>query len=279
MHVGFAGYFSKKVYEDQALSSQLASLFLDDRWPWPLTSVIFGQRAGFSKRGRRQKLSGKEAKTKLISGMRDPEGRDASLDHRASAEENHARLNIETGQLLVNRRAANPTKITGQVKGIDLPKEANLLSWVELMHQIMSCLDIANGVLTVWPTEYMVDADTIFVNIMLDTPKSVHNLGVQSQYQIQNSHVKYWRPELGDKYIRHPRWGNYLRRAHLELVGGLSRIRDIVPLAKVLELGGQGDLVYLQCTEHPAGALTQEGEQVRQALEVLLAPIVAPPPP
>ena len=147
------------------------------------------------------------------------------------------------------------------------------------MHEIMLNLQISNGVITAWPTEHMVDSDTSFVNVLLDTPANVYNLGIREHYQLQNARVKYWRPELGDKYIRHPRWGTYLRRAHLDRVGGLERIRGEVPLAKILELGGAGDLVYLQCTEHPAGALTPEGEQIRQKLEEVLEPIVAPPRP
>ena len=63
------------------------------------------------------------------------------------------------------------------------------------------------------------------------------------------------------QYIRHPRWGTYLRREHLDRVGGLARVRDAAPLAKVLELGGAGDLVYLQCTVSAAPA--PHGEAAR----------------
>lgn len=279
MYLGIAAYYSKKICDDPVLTKQVATLLQDARWPWPFTSVVFGQRAGWNKHKRRQKLASKGGLEILVTGMADPEGRDLTLDHRANSEENHCRLNVETGQRVVDPDAANPTKLTGLVKKTAPPGGDEHQLWTELMHQLMICLDVANGVLPVWPTENMVDADTIFVNVVLDAPQASYNLGIRERFQAQNARVKYWRSELGGRYIRHPRWGNYIRRAHLDLVGGINRIRDTVPLAKVLELGGAGDLIYLQCTEHPEGALTVEGEGIRHALEQALAPIVAPPRP
>jgi hypothetical protein len=201
------------------------------------------------------------------------------VDHRADADDNHAHLHIETGQRLADPDWPCAATLTGLTKAHDLPGGADLLSWIDVLHEIMAALDVGNAVLPVWPTENMVDSDATFIRIVLDTPKGDHDLGLLGEFETQRSRANYWRPELGDKYIRHPRWGTYLRRAHLDRCGGLQRIRDTVPLARVLELGGAGDLVYLQCTEHPSGALTPEGEQVRQALQDALAPIVAPPRP
>jgi hypothetical protein len=45
------------------------------------------------------------------------------------------------------------------------------------------------------------------------------------------------------EYIRHPRWGTYLHRSHLERVGGLDRVRELARPARIVELG---DLVFLQ---------------------------------
>ena len=279
MYLGFAGYFSVRLCNEPERAEKLAKLLLDRRWPWPLTSVVFGLRAGWTKHARRLKLSGAQGILRLRDGITDPENRDASIDHRADADENHAKLHVTTGQRLANPDSANAASISGVTKASDLLEGAELLSWLEVMHEIMIVVDAGNAVLTVWPTHHMANSDATFVRIVLDTSKAVFTMGVHGNVELQNTRANYWRPELGDKYIRHPRWGNYLRREHLDRVGGLARVRDAVPLAKVLELGGPGDLVYLQCTEHPAGALTPEGEQVRQALEDVLAPIVAPPRP
>ncbi len=279
MYLGIAGYFSTKLCEHKEKAEQLAALLTDVRWPWPLTSVVFGLRAGWDKRSRRLKLGGKEAKTRLFDGILNPENREACLDHRSSAEENHARVAVDTGQRFAVASWPNPAEITSIVKGTELSADTSLLSWLEVMHQISLALDVANAVMSPWPTERMASSDVTFGGTIIDGPSGTKNLGVGTSFALQNSRANYWRPELGNKYIRHPRWGTYLRRSHIDLVGGLQRIRDSVPLAKILELGGAENLVYLQRTEHPAGALTPEGERARQALEDVLAPVVAPPRP
>lgn len=279
MYFGTAGYFSLKLFEHEKKAEQLAILLLDPCWPWPLTSVVFGLRTGWDKRSRRLKLTGKGIASRLSDGILSAENREACLDHRASAEENHARIAVDTGQRLAVPSWPNPAEISSLVKGTELPANANLLQWIENMHQIMLVLDVANAVISPWPTERMASSDITFGGTVIDSPSGTKNLGVGPSFALQNSRANYWRPELGNKYIRHPRWGTYLRRVHLDRVGGLQRVRDAVPLARVLELGGAGDLIYLQCTEHPEGAMTVEGEGIRHALEQVLAPIVVPPRP
>jgi hypothetical protein len=279
MYLGYAGYFSTKLCEQPELSGRLATLLVDARWPWPLKSVVFGLRAAWDKSSRRMKLTAKDGAARLKEGFLHAEHRDASLDHSSKAEDNYVRLSVDTGQRLAVPSWPNPAELSGVIKGKDVPEGSSLESWLEVMHQIMRTLDIANAVISPWPTERMAHSDMSFSGTVIDSPSGVRNLGVGGSFALQNSRASYWRPELGDKYIRHPRWGTYLRREHLDRVGGLSPVRDVVPLAKVIELGGAGDLIYLQCTEHPAGALTPEGERVRQALEDVLAPIVAPPRP
>lgn len=279
MYLGIAGYFSTRLHEQQGKAEQLAHLLLDRRWPWRLESVVFGLRVAWDKRSRRVKLAGKDAYKRLSEGMVNPEHREAVLDHRASADENHARLAVDTGQRFAGASLPNPAEITSIVKGSGLSTTADLRSWIEVMHQIMLAVDVANAVISPWPTERMASSDATFGGTVIDSPAGVKDLGVTKSFALQNTRANYWRHELGNKYIRHPRWGTYLRRSHLDQVGGLERIRSTVSLARVLDLGGAGDLVYLQCTEHPEGAMTVEGEGVRRALEEVLAPIVAPPRP
>jgi hypothetical protein len=279
LFVGFAAYFAIKLCEEPERAERLAALCLDPRWPWQLMSVTFGVRDKVAVSTRRQKLVAKDGIEKLRDGIMHPKNRHAEIVHRANAEDNHAHLHVQTGQQLAVPSWSNPAELTGLVKGPDLPAGAELAPWLEVMHQIMLTLEVGNAILSVWPTERMAHGDGTLSSTVLDTPSAVYNLGVDETFELQNDRAIRARRQLGDKYIRHPRWGTYLRRAHLDRCGGLQRIRDTVPLAKVLELGGAGDLVYLQCTEHPSGALTREGEQVRQALQDALAPIVAPPRP
>lgn len=279
MYLGIAGYFSTRLFEQPAKAGQLASLLLDERWPWRLESVVFGLRAAWDKRSRRVKLTGKDAHLRLSEGMMNSEHREAELDHRANAEDNRARLAVDTGQRFAVASWPNPAELTSIVRGTELSPTADLQTWLEVMHQIMVTVDVANAVISPWPTERMASSDVTFGGTVIDSPAGVKDLGVGKSFALQNSRANYWRHELGNKYIRHPRWGTYLRQSHLDQVGGLERVRGAVPLAKVLELGGAGDLVYLQCTEHPKGAMTVEGEGVRHKLEEVLAPVVAPPRP
>jgi hypothetical protein len=279
LFVGFAAYFAIKLCDDPERAERFAGLCQDPRWPWQLTSVTFGVRDKVAVSTRRQKLAAKDGIARLRDGILDPRNKHAEIVHRANAEDNHAHLRVETGQQLAVPSWPNPAELTGLVKGSDLSAGAALVPWLEVMHQIMLTLEVGNAILSMWPTERMANGDGTLSSTVLDTPSAVYNLGVNEKFEAQNDRVIRARRQLGDKYIRHPRWGTYLRRAHLDRCGGLQRIRDTVPLAKVLELGGTGDLVYLQCTEHPSGALTTEGEQVRQALQDALAPIVAPPRP
>ena len=279
MYLGFAGYTSILLYQHRSRAEQVASLLLDARWPWVPSLVAFGVGQRWSKRTKKKRLAGAKGVIALRDALLDNEHHEAELDYQAAADGNHAHLQLQTGTLIVDPIWANPITFTGHTKADELPAEADLSRCIEVIHQLMTALEVAHAVLTVLPTEAMVVSDTTFIRTLLDTPQATYNLGVRGAFELQRKRANYWRAELGDKYIRHPRWGTYLRRAHLDRVGGLERIRGEVPLAKILELGGAGDLVYLQCTEHPAGALTPEGEQIRQKLEEVLEPIVAPPRP
>jgi hypothetical protein len=279
LYMGLAAYFSAHIFRNPQLAETVARLCLDRRWPWALANVSFGLRSSFFKATRRQRLSGRAAADKLRYGLLNADHRNARLGHSADEEENHARLEVETGQRLAQPDIPYAATIVGRIKAFELPDGATPLNWVDVMHELMVALDVGNGVLPVWPTVNMVDSDSMFVRIILDTPKADYNLGVRGEFETQCARANYWRPELGDKYVRHPRWGTYLRRNHIDRVGGLARLRDTVPLAKIVELGGAGDLIYLQCTDQPKGALTPAGESVRQALQTFLEPILCPPRP
>ena len=159
MYLGIAGYFSTRLFEQPAKAGQLASLLLDERWPWRLESVVFGLRAAWDKRSRRVKLTGKDVRIRLSEGMMNSEHREAELDHRANAEDNHARLAVDTGQRFAAASWPNPAELTSIVRGTELSPTADLQAWLEVMHQIMVTVDVANAVISPWPTERMASSD------------------------------------------------------------------------------------------------------------------------
>ena len=120
-------------------------------------------------------------------------------------------------------------------------------------------------------------ADTTLGSIVLDSRgRGEIDLGPGAEFIAQNRRANYWRDKLGGTYVRHPRWGTYLRRAHVDQIGGTDRIRERVAPAKIVELGA---LVFVQLTERFDDALSAEADARRRAFEELLAPIVAPPRP
>jgi hypothetical protein len=184
-----------------------------------------------------------------------------------------AEASIQTGQVLI-KSWKEPVDFIAQIEVSD--PETSFPPWLELIHELMVALRVAHAVLPIWPTYNAVSSDTTFVRIVLDTRWGEYNLGAPGELDRQRSQANHWRYKLGTDYIRHPRWGTYLHRSHLERVGGLDRVRELARPARIVELG---DLVFLQCTERVTDALTADAERTRQALQDVLAPIICPPKP
>jgi hypothetical protein len=272
LHVGFAGYVPLKLCDDRRRAKRLARLLADERWPWELTWARFSRLGVYGRHIRPRRVDGADGSQILAAGIVSPANRKFDLDHDQSVYDNHASFHLDTGQLVLEESAA-PFDVQGKTRGHGLAEE-DMQAWIELVHEILSTVGVVHAVLTVWPTWMMLDSDLSFTSFVLDTPRAQYAMGVVGPFERHVKRANYWRPQLGRDYVRHPRWGNYLRREHLDRVGGLDKIRDTVPLAKIVELGD--GLVYLQCTEHPATALAPEGARIRQLLEDALAPILVP---
>jgi hypothetical protein len=275
-HVGFTGYFSLRLCNDPVRAERVASLLVDPRWPWPPCWALFYRIGVVGKHERARKVVGAKGKAVLRDGIVNPVHRKLELQRASVDAENYATAFLHTGQEIHADWFEQPFDVYGKTRGHELPEDSDLRVWVELVHELMVALDVAHAVMPVWPTMTALLSDLNFLSIVLDTRWAQVDLGPPPDFALQRERAGSWRHKLGHEYIRHPRWGNYLRREHLERVGGLDRIRETVKLAKIVELG---DLVFLQCTEHPASALTPEGERVRRALEEVLAPIIVPPRP
>jgi hypothetical protein len=79
---------------------------------------------------------------------------------------------------------------------------------------------------------------------------------------------------LGDKYVRRPRWGTYLRPAHVAAIGGRDRILAVVKPPVVRDIG---DLLYIQLSERVSEATSDQAKARYRAFVELVAPITMPP--
>lgn len=100
--------------------------------------------------------------------------------------------------------------------------------------------------------------------------------GQAPDYPGNESHrINHARELLGDRYVRFPGWATFLRRAHVDAVGGREKLLAIVKPPVVHDVG---DLLYVQLSASIEDALAPETEARRQALIALLQPIIVPLP-
>jgi hypothetical protein len=280
IHVGFAGYFAPRLYQDPARAARVAALLVDRRWPWPPWWMSCGVVGSFTKRTRSRKVVGARGEGLLRERMLDPEVRALELYRNSNEVENHAHAWIETGTVLIGRDWEQPFKVYGQTRAHDLPAGNAIEDWITLVHELMVTVDVGNAVMPVWPAASAVLADTTFGRIVVDSRwRGEIDLGPSPDISAQNLRESDWRDSLGGKYVRSPRWGTYLRTAHVEQVGGVDRIRSAVAPAKIVDLGA---LVFVQLTGRLEDATNEECEAKRRAFERVLAPLIAPsriPPP
>lgn len=88
----------------------------------------------------------------------------------------------------------------------------------------------------------------------------------------ESARINRVRNELGERYVRPPGWGTFLRPSHIEAVGGRARLLELVQPAVVEVVG---PLLYVQLSRL-GDALAPETEARRRALAELLAPITVP---
>lgn len=74
-------------------------------------------------------------------------------------------------------------------------------------------------------------------------------------------------------FARAPEWGTFLKRAHVEAIGGVERLRALAPY-RVLE---HDSVVLVQLTRYE-DALTPRSDALRADLAALMTPVLSPPP-
>ncbi|MCW5808167.1 MAG: hypothetical protein KIT31_37805 [Deltaproteobacteria bacterium] len=82
------------------------------------------------------------------------------------------------------------------------------------------------------------------------------------------------RREVGERYVRFPRWGTLYSHRHVAAIGGVAKIREVVAPAVVRELSAG---VYFQVTDSIASARLPESVEKQRAFEALVEPWLPPP--
>lgn len=270
LFLGFAGYYSTRLYDNGARAERLASLLVDDRWPWAPCWAHFWLRDDFHKHTRGRKVVGAKGSAFLAAGLTSADYQRLFLYRSSREPEDYSSASLETGTRVISRDHENPFETWGVMHGDDLPERKSLRERVELVHDYMTALDVGSATISAFD-----DKDSLLNDITLSRRVKMKNVDFEPpDYPRQIQRAIFVREKLGGTYVRHPRWGNYLGLEHVAKIGGIERIRSEVAPAQLIELGR---LVFIGLTDDPRDALTAECERKRAALELLMAPIVAPP--
>ena len=124
--------------------------------------------------------------------------------------------------------------------------------WLSLVHDAVSMCGAVHGFVCVWPSFAMTMAEIGDMRIVIDSRWREVNLGVPLEAEAQSRRFSSWRHKVGRTYARFPRWGTYLHAEHLDRIGGVQRIREVVGPARIDRVG---PLTYIQLTDSLESAM------------------------
>jgi hypothetical protein len=148
--------------------------------------------------------------------------------------------------------------------GADLDRQD---SWVCAMLEFAASVDVVQGVFPIM-NGTATHSEVSFVSFKVDGQLR-HPFPGEFRRMLKAQY------ELGTKYVRFPRWGTIYPHAHVEKLGGVERIREVVRPAVIRELGPNA--VYVQLTESVATSLTEEALEKQRVFTELAAPVLPPP--
>jgi hypothetical protein len=270
LFLGFNGYYGTRLGDDPSRAERVASLLVDPRWPWPPWWALFWLRDDFFKSTRSRKVIGAKGSAVIANAIAARDYQRVFVYRSSKEVDDFAGVSVETGERLTVSDHEHPLEVWGLTQGFDLPAGKDLKSWVAMVHELMVALDVGCATIPVFRGK-----GACLNDVTLSMRVTLSDVDFQPpDYPRQNNRAIRVREKLGGTYVRHPRWGNYLGLEHVAKIGGIDRIRSEVAPAQLIELG---KLVFIGLTEDPRDALTAECERKRAALELLMAPIVAPP--
>lgn len=140
-------------------------------------------------------------------------------------------------------------------------------AWLAAVLTLAARAPATMGSVFVMPGPWQASSEGTLGAIMVDG-KAVH------PYPKQFERMRRAYKELGTRYVRFPRWGTLYSHAHVEALGGIARIIDVVQPAVVRELPGG---VYFQLTDSLDTAQSEEATRKRRAFTELAEPLLPPP--
>jgi hypothetical protein len=139
-------------------------------------------------------------------------------------------------------------------------------AWVALQHDIVEAAGAEHAVIVAAETSAVASVE-VWLSNRFNNGVSVHpNPGEIDHYARVS-------PQLGDTYLRAPRWGTYLSPRHLDAIGGRAKVVAEVQPASVRQIG---QLTYFQLSERVEDALSPATETKRAKFEALVAPLLPP---
>ena len=260
----FAMYFDRPICEDEPLASRVAALLLDSRWVFVPRELEFTRRPlrpEYPPREIALPEHQEEAAVIVRHGLLHD---GVNTMHAAHFSGPHclAEWTISVGHLPIAPYAL-PFDFQGFVRFGPAAVEAQVEAWVGLICELRDELGAPHGIIDFWDTYNRAASDFSLVNV---------NDSLPPPFFEQLRAASRARQRLGGQIARHPRWGTWLSRGHVEAIGGVARIRrDVAPAALVEQPNG----VFVRLVPLLLKAREAECEGKRVALERLMAPLFA----
>lgn len=266
--VGLHCVFAEPLNSVPERVERLAELIIDPRWPWELSLLRLGIVPGQQiDRERKRNLPRTQSLGLVQQALSAYEVSDVGVSCSAQERLNHAWMYVHTGRNVIPG-SAYPLELRAFCRAEWMPEQKPIGPWLALLHELVRAVGAVHGVVVV------ADEDSVHDEVFLiTTTRDGVRLNPRADEIDQISGSGLARHELGRRFVRHPRWGTYLRADHVAAVGGRAKIAAISPAVLV----DVGDLLYVQLTESLETADSPEGTAKQRTLADLLAPITVPP--
>lgn len=247
---------------DAARRERIATLVTDPRWLHRFKLLTTVWLPGTPPA---PELKGSIAESKLrgaaLEVLASPSVASAMFSVSSKESLDHAHLDVNTGRAIsINARSNARTRLN------EADVDAAATAWVELQHAIIEQLGAIHGVIVASKNEYVVNAEiwlsltTVAGQVMHPHPDEIRGYAARKD-------------ELGHAFVRRPRWGTYLKRAHVAAIGGRDRIVEIVQPEVIREVG---ELLYVQLTSRVSESTSDAAKRRFVAFAKLIAPITLP---
>ncbi len=256
---GFVGYFSKPIAQDLKLVERLFCLLADKRWPWLPRLAEYAVSDG-GKKSKKIPIA-KRTQLALVEAFVDESFYRLSIDLSRDDKKNISSVAIDTGSNASSY--ALPFSCEFQTRGYGMKKGKDVQGWIDLMHDFVKALQITHAVLPVFGNQDACTSDITGIKISLD--------GVPAHPRPNERLLdSVWRDNLGVGHLRHPRWGTYLNKNHIEKLGGVALIQKKIDPFLVKDFGG---LTFFQLTSIE-DCLSLNAEEKRLAFSELAKPLL-----